>query len=181
MTSLFEQIRAGAPGADAALFDLLHAELRRIAGRFMARQADGHTLQPTALVNEAYLRLVDRDASWADRAHFLNAAARAMRWILVDHARARGADKRKGVRVTLDEERHGTADGVTEVVVVHEALEKLEEVHPEHARVVELRYFAGLEYAEIAQVLGVTERTIYNRWKRAKAWLFRQIGEYGAT
>jgi RNA polymerase sigma factor (TIGR02999 family) len=163
------------------LFQLVYQELRRIAGSMMRRERLDHTLQPTALVHEAYLRLVDQTRpDWQDRAHFFGIAARAMRQILVDHARRRGADKRGGAwhRITLDENLpgHAAAGGAElEILALHEALEKLARDEPRLARVVELRVFAGLLGREVALVLGVSKRTADEDWKLAKMWIGREL------
>ena len=178
VTALLSDLQAGRTAAGAQLFDVVQGELRRLAGAQMAGERSGHTLQPTALVNEAYLRLVGAaDTGWENRGHFMRAAARAMRQILVDHARRRDAAKRGGgaSRVTLRETSHGVLEPDVEVIAVHEALERLEGIDADAARVVELRYFAGLTKAEAAGVLGITERTVHNTWTRARAWLFHEL------
>lgn len=172
-----EETPADAPSADQ-LLTLLYDELRTIAHLHMRGERDDHTLVPTALVHEAYLSLRGRDpATFANRAHFLRAASRAMRHILVDHARARQAIKRDGgVRVTLDEGlTAGPADPV-EVLALDDALSRLEATEPRWARVVELRCFAGLELAEIAATLDVSETTVKRDWRFARAWLARGLG-----
>ncbi len=180
VTEILAELSSGREGAADELFGAVYGELRRLAGGYMAGQRASHTLQPTALVNEACLKLLGGAGSrWEDRSHFLHAAARAMRQILVDHARMRGARKRGGdaVRVTLRETTHGTEDPGVEVLAVHEAMRTLEEVDPRKATVVELRYFAGLDIEETAQVMGVNERTVRRLWDRARAWLYKEMGE----
>ena len=178
VTEVLRDLREGAPNAGEELFRIVYGELHRLAESHMRRQRPGHTLQPTALVNEAYLRLMGTpSARWKDRSHFLSAASRAMRSILVDFARRRGAKKRGGGmrRVTLDV---GVADAPhtsEDVLAVHEALVKLEAVDPQGSRVVELRFFGGLTAAETARVLEVAESTVYLAWEHARAWLFREI------
>jgi RNA polymerase sigma factor (TIGR02999 family) len=177
ITRILSDLRRGDPGAEAALFDLVQDELQRVARALMHRQPAGHTLQPTALVNEAYLRLLGGgDADFADRDHFLRTAARAMRSILVDHARRRLADKRGGERqqVVLRDD-HAAEVPDEEIVAVNEALARLEAVQPRGARVVELRFFGGMGEEEIARLLDVGVRTVRRDWQLARAWLYREI------
>ena len=160
------------------LTPLVHAELRRIARRQMGGEREGHTLQATALVNEAYLRLAGQDGfGWRDRAHFYAVCAQVMRHVLIDHARAHARDKRGGgaLHVSLDEAALMAGEGASELVALDEALRALEEVDPQKGRVVELRYFAGLSIEETAEVLGVSPTTVRREWRRAKAWLYRAI------
>lgn len=162
------------------LFELVYAELHRMAGALMRHERPGHTLQATALVNETYLRLVeDRPVEWKGRAHFFGIAATAMRRILVEHARERAAAKRGGgwERVTLDEEiaRSGVSDA--EILDLDVALTRLAEMDARSARVVELRIFAGMEMKEIALILGVSERTVHGDWHVARMWLARELSE----
>jgi RNA polymerase sigma factor (TIGR02999 family) len=178
VTRILADLREGREGALDALFLAVHSELRRLAGRCMAGQRRSHTLQPTALVNEAYLKLVGSTAaSWEERSHFFHAAARAMRQILVDHARMRAARKRGGgaLKVTLSETTNAEEDPGVEVLAVHEAMEKLASIDPRKAEVVELRYFGGLTVEETARALDVTDRTVRRIWDRARAWLFREM------
>ena len=167
-------------GDDAALHELVplvHDELRRIAAACMRGERPGHTLQATALVNEAYLRLVDvRKVDWRDRAHFLAMSARLMRRILVDVARSKGYQKRGGsaVRVSFSEELP-IADRSGELVAIDDALASLEQLDPRKSRVIELRFFGGLSVEETAQVLDVSPATVMREWKLAKAWLAREI------
>ena len=158
-----------------ALMPKVYADLRRVAAGYMRREAAGHPLQPTALVHEAYVRLVDqKHVQWRNRAHFFGVAANLMRRILVDHARRRRADKRGGdwERVTLagDEvaiDSHKEID----VLALHEALERLAAFDPQQERIVELRYFGGLTIEEAAEVLGISAATVVREWTIAKAWL----------
>lgn len=168
-------------GGDRSAFDRLvpiaHDELHRIARHLMRRERDGHTLQTTAVVNEAYLRLVDlRRVRWQDRAHFFAMSARVMRRILVDHARAHRSLKRSGsqLRVSLGDVAGAPGDGI-DFVALHEALEALERLGPRKGRVVELRYFGGLTVKETAEVLQVSEITVLRDWRFAKAWLAREL------
>ncbi len=178
VTQLLQGVQQEEDGARDALFEAVYAELRAMAGARMRGERPSHTLQPTALVHEAFVKLVGRDPAGFDgRRHFLHAAARAMRQILVDHARARAAQKRGGgaQRVTLEETSHGTIDPGEEVLQVHEAIAKLESIDVQLARVVELRYFAGLKVEETASLMDVTERTVYRLWERARIWLLREM------
>lgn len=157
------------------LFELLHDELHRLAQSAMRRERPGHTLQPTALINEAYLRLTARSGSWQDRAAFMGAAARAMREVLIDHARIRGAAKRQGVIVELRETDAAGDIHLDEVLVVDEALREFAELDERAAQVVELRYFAGMNVEEAAAVLAVSEKTIKRDWQFARAWMERRL------
>lgn len=160
------------------LVPLVYAELRRRAGAQLARERGSHTLQPTALVHEAFLRMVDQRAShWQNRAQFYAVAAQLMRRILVDHARARVAAKRGGgaVRIPLDEAGEAAAGPETDVLHLHQALERLAALDPRQAQVVELRYFGGLTTGEVAAVLEIAEITVKRDWAMAKAWLYREL------
>jgi RNA polymerase sigma factor (TIGR02999 family) len=161
------------------LMPIVHTELRRIARRAWRREQIGHTLQPTALVNELYLRLVDqRRASWANRAQFFAIAAQIMRRILVDHARAQSAAKRGGgsPSVLLDERGENVnLNSALEVLAVDDALTRLANLDNVQARIVELRFFAGLTVEETAHVLGVSPRTIKREWRLARAWLHNEL------
>jgi RNA polymerase sigma factor (TIGR02999 family) len=167
------------------LFPLVYAELRRIASREMRRERPGRTLQTTALVHEAYLRLLkDASLSFENRAHFLGIAARAMREILIEHARGRGARKRGGgaVRITLDEVVAPVAEPSIDVLALDEALERLARLDERHARVVELRYFGGLSVEETAAALELSPATVKRAWTLARAWLYRELtGQGGAA
>jgi RNA polymerase sigma factor (TIGR02999 family) len=175
---LLERARGGDEPAVGELVPLVYAELRRIAASCLRRERPGHTLQATALVHEAYLRLLkDHDLSFQNRAHFLGIAARAMRQILVEHARARDAEKRGGERhrITLDEAIAATGGQEVDVLAIHEALERLAVLDAQHARLVELRFFGGLTNEEAAEALGVSVATIKRTWAAARAWLFREL------
>ena len=168
----------GSAGAREELLRLVYEELHGLAARSMRGQRPGHTLQPTALVNEAYVRLMGgAEATWQNRAHFLGTAARAMRSILVDMARARAATKRGGqqVRIAFHGAVHGRRDSVEGVIAIHEALARLEQVDPRKSEVVELRFFAGLSVEETARVLDVSKRTVERLWELARVWLYREI------
>jgi RNA polymerase sigma-70 factor (ECF subfamily) len=157
---------------------LVYDELRRMARRHIARQAPGHMLQTTALVHEAYLKLVDlKDVRWQDRAHFFAVAAKAMRHILVDYARSRHAAKRGGRFriVSLDEAAAICEDRAAEVVALDDALKGLAALDPRKCQVVELRYFGGLSVADTAEVLGVSPETVARDWRLARTWLLREL------
>jgi RNA polymerase sigma factor (TIGR02999 family) len=176
-----ELLRAWSDGDDGALerlLPLVEAELRRLARGYMGRERRGHTLQTTALVNEAFLRLTDaRRVRWQDRAHFLGISARLMRRVLVDHARARGYRKRGGAaqRVTLDEALVASPDPGLDVLALDRALEALAEVDDRKSKVVELRFFGGLSVEETAEVLHVSPDTVKRDWRLAKLWLLREL------
>jgi len=177
--------KAGAGGQATCdeLFPLVYAELRRIAAREMRREKPGRTLQTTALVHEAYLRLLkDASLSFENRAHFLGIAARAMREILIEHARARSARKRGGgaVRLTVDDLVAPAPAPSIDVLALDEALQRLTRLDERHARVVELRYFGGLSVEETASALGVSPATVKRAWTLARAWLFREMTGSGS-
>jgi len=173
-----EALPSGRSAATERLLVLVYDELRRVASRIMSGERPGHTLQPTALVHEAYLKLVDQESlRWNDRAHFMGIAARAMRQILVDHARRRSAEKRGGEyqRVTFLEDLAIGPSAEVELLELHEALEKLALEDERSARVAELRLFGGLSIIEVAEVLGVSQRTVFGDWSVARLWLSRQL------
>ncbi len=178
VTQLLARAKAGNAAALEELVPLVYVELRRIAGRYVRRERAGHSLQATALVHEAYLRLLkDADLTFENRAHFLGIAARSMRQILVEHARARDAEKRGGERqrVTLDE---GVAAGGpvdVDLLALEEALERLAALNAHHARIVELRFFGGLTNEETAAALDISPATVKRAWVVARAWLFREL------
>jgi RNA polymerase sigma factor (TIGR02999 family) len=184
VTRLLAAWKEGDKAAADQLLPLVYDELHRAATRAMRNEAVGHTLQPTALVNEVYLRLVDQTAaSWKNRSQFFGVAAQAMRRILVDHARARLSDKRGGGAraVTLDEvhdlpQAHDESSGI-DILSLNEALEKLAAFDPDQARVVELRYFAGLNIDETAEALGISAATVKREWVVARAWLKRELSQ----
>lgn len=171
---------AGDRSAGERLVPAVYAELRRQAARAMRREASGHTLETTALVHEAYLRLVDqRRVEWRNRAHFFGIAAQVMRRILVDHARARHTDKRGGGMPLLNLDEADAAAtppiGPIDLLALHDALDRLAVLDPEQARLVELRYFTGLNIEETAQALGVAPATVKREWAIARAWLRREL------
>ena len=178
LTDLLLKWSNGDKAALEKLMPLIHGELRRLAHRYMRRERDGHTLQTTALVNEAYLRLVNRKRmQWQNRAHFFAIAAESMRSILVDHARSQASAKRGGRagKIEFDEALVVSQDRAAEVVAVDEALRRLAEIDPLQSRLVELRFFGGLTIEETAKVLGLSPATIKREWGTAKAWLFHEL------
>ncbi len=177
ITRLLLDLQAGREGAMESLLPLVYGELREMASRVMHAERPDHTLQPTALVHEAYLRLVDqRSASYESRMHFYAVAAQLMRRILVDHARRKNSAKRGGGRVVaLVEGMDAAAESSEDIIRVDEALERLATIDPRQARVVELRFFAGLSNEETASVLEVSERTVKRDWAMARAWLHREL------
>jgi RNA polymerase sigma-70 factor (ECF subfamily) len=178
LTRLLHDLRDGTPAARDALLDATYAQLRRIAGAIMRRERPGHTLQPTELVHDAWLKLVDQTrVAWTDRAHFLNIAGRAMRQVLVDHARRRGAMKRGDAaeRVTFDDEGGHGASASFEILALHDALETLAELDARAAQVVEARVFGGMTVEEVAHVLDVSRRTVELDWTVARRWLAREL------
>lgn len=180
VTDLLVAWRDGDEAALERLSPLLYTELRRLAGAYMAREAPGHTLQATALVNEAFVRLVDADVDYRDRRHFFALAARMMRRILVDHARSRERDKRGGgvLALSYDEELHVPAGGegnTASVLELDEALSRLAEIDTRMVEAVELIFFGGLTYEEAAEVLGVSRSTLFEDVRFARAWLKRAM------
>lgn len=167
-------------GAVEKLLPLVYAELRTMAAAKMSREAAGHTLQPTALVHEAWLRLVgDEEQNWRNRAYFFAAAAEAMRRILVEHARKKSRLKHGAGQERFDIAEIEVADATPDekILLVNDALKRLEAEHPERARVVVLKYFGGMKNKEVADALGTSERTVGNHWFHARAWLFDRICE----
>ena len=182
LTRLLGAAARGDAHAARELLPLVYEQLRDLARYRMADERAGHTLQATALVHEAYLRLVgDRDVPWSGRAHFFAAAAEAMRRILIDHARAHGGPKRGNGRrrVPLNVVDLAAPDQSTEILSLDEALSRLEGVSADLAQVVRFRFYAGLSVAETAEALSVTPRTVERRWAAARAWLFRELGYDG--
>ena len=166
------------------LMSLVYEELHRLAHRYMKRESPGHTLQTSALVNEAFVRLVDfKNVRWQNRAHFFGISAQMMRRILVDYARKRNYAKRGGgaQQISLDEGLTVSQGRSAEVVHVHEALEQLAEFDPRKSQIVELRFFGGLSIEETAEVLGVSPGTVMRDWTLAKAWLRREISSAGSA
>ncbi len=180
VTQLLAAWGTGDKSALDKLLPLVHAELRRIARRQMSQERDGHTLQATALVNEAYLRLAGQDRfEWHNRTHFFAVCAQVMRHVLIDHARAHARDTRGGgaVQVSLEEAAAFAGQPAEHFLALDEALRFLENVDPQKSRIVELRYFGGLSIEETAEVMNISPRTVRREWQRSKAWLYRLITE----
>lgn len=178
VTRILKRASAGDESAINRLLPMVYDELRALAESYLQCENPGHTLQATALVHEAYLRLVKQeDVEWQNRAHFFALAAQAIRRILVDHARSRGRAKRGGdrERVTLDEDPALTPDRDLDLIELDAALEKLARLHERQARIVELRFFGGLTLREAAEVLGVSPWTVDGDWSMARAWLRREL------
>jgi RNA polymerase sigma factor (TIGR02999 family) len=177
-TQLLHASRAGDRQAFDALFAVAYEELRRAARYRLGRRRAGETLSTTVLVHEAYVRLVDQSrAKWVDRAHFLAIASRAMRFVLIDHARAGAAEKRGGgaERISLDGVQVAAGEPEPDLLALHEALERLSEFSPRLGQLVEYRFFGGLTYDEIAEVTGLSVPTVKRDWTRARTWLFRAM------
>lgn len=177
VTRLLRELDGGDPRVADRLIPLVYEELRRLAASYMADERPDHTLQPTALVHEAYLRLVDqRSVRWRSRTHFLAIAATAMRRLLIDHARRHRAEKRGGGRrVTLSEGIAGGEAADLDVLALEEALTRLAEIDGRQAHVIELRFFGGLRVEEAAEVLGISPATVKRDWQHARAWLRREL------
>ena len=180
VTLLLAEIREGNQESANRLMPLIYSELRRMAGAHMQRERAAHTLQATALVNEAYMRLAGGEpVSWQNRAHFLGVAAHAMREVLLDYARRHAAGKRGGKdarKVDIDVELRGASSKIENVIAIDEALNRLALIDPRQSRLIELRFFAGLSVEEAAEVMGVSPVTIKREWRSAKAWLHRELG-----
>jgi RNA polymerase sigma factor (TIGR02999 family) len=179
VTSLLVASSNGDQEALNHLLPLVYDELRRLADRYLHRERADHTLQPTALVHEAYLRLIDQKVSWANRAHFFGVAAEMMRRILIDHARGRQAVKRgsAGIKLSLDDVLELTEEKAADLIALDEALKALAEFDAQKARIVELRFFVGLSIEETASVLGLGTATITRQWRLAKAWLYHELSQ----
>ena len=180
VTQLLADWGKGDRSALDKLFPLVQSELRRIAQRQMSQERPGHTLQATALVNEAYLKLAGQHGvDWHNRAHFFAVCAQVMRHILIDHARAHGRDKRGGgaVKVSLNDALVVAEDQASHFLALDEALRVLERLDPQKGKIVELRYFDGLSVEEAAEVMNISPRTVRREWQRAKAWLYRMMTE----
>jgi len=183
ITRLLGELRAGRHEAQSKLMDAVYSDLHKIAGRMLQRERTGHTLQATALVNEAYMQMVgDARLDWKDRSHFFAAAAQSMRHILVDYARRHKAAKREGDRhrVELTDALAISEDRLEEVLAIDEALTRLAEWDARQCRVVEMRFFGGMTEEEIAEVLGVGRRTVSRDWNLARAWLHGELNRTGA-
>lgn len=180
VTGILVRLSDGDKDAVNDLLPLVYDELRRLAGNYLRQERSDHTLQPTALVNEAYLKMVDIDRiSWQNKAHFVAVAANQMRRILVDHARRRNAFKRGGEFhiLTLNDEIDKAADETTELIELDDALTELAKMDALKAQIVEMRYFGGLTMDEVAEVLGVSVITVKRHWKMTKAWLFGRLAK----
>lgn len=178
ITRLLADLRGGNRDVHAQLIPLVYDELRRLAAHYMRQERTDHTLQPTALVHEAYLRLVEqREVTWENRAHFFGVAANLMRRILVDHARSKRAEKRGGSvqRVTLDHALQYCEEKSDELIALDEALTRLATWDPRQCQIVELRFFGGLTEDETAAILGVSPRTVKRDWRVARIWLHGEI------
>lgn len=178
ITRMLDELRAGRREVESRLLEAVYPELRRIAAHYMQGERAGHTLQPTALVNEAYLELVGQaDIDWRNRSHFFGVAAQLMRRILVNYARRRKAQKREGKRqrVELSDTLAIAEDRLDEIIAVDEALDRLAEWDPRQAKIVELRFFAGLTEDEIAEAVGISPRTVKRDWMIARAWLHSEL------
>ena len=179
VTRILQEAEAGRREGLEELLPVLYEELRGLAGAFLRHERRGHTLQPTALAHEAWLRLVDAEQiQWKGRSHFLALAARVMRRVLIDHARRHGAEKRGGgrQRVTLSEGTPILGGSEVDVLALDEALTELGELDDRKARVVEFRFFAGMNMREVAEALGVSQTTAEDDWYFARAWLARRLG-----
>jgi RNA polymerase sigma factor (TIGR02999 family) len=179
VTQLLVRWSQGDQAALDKLMPLVYSELHRLAGAYLRRERPGHTLQPTALVNEAYLRLVDqKNARWQNRAQFFGVAAQLMRRILVDHARQHQAAKRGGSdlrRLSITSAEPVANKSELDLLALHEALEELTKIDPQQGRVVELKFFGGLSIEETAEVMGIGHATVERDWKMARAWLRRKL------
>lgn len=179
LTQMLIQLSEGNAQMVDDILPLIYDELRRLAGNYLRRERSDHTLQPTALVHEAYIKLIDQtQVKWQNRAHFFGIAANIMRRILVDYARQHKAEKRGGAaeKMPLEEEILIVSEGKSaELLALDEALENLAKMDPQKSKIVELRYFGGLSVEETAEVLGVSEITVKRHWRMAKAWLYGQL------
>jgi len=178
VTRILLELKQGKRGSEGRLIELVYDELHRLARHYMRKERPDHTLQPSAVVNEAWLKLVrDPDRSWQNRSHFVAAAARAMRLLLVDYGRQRRAEKRGGerIRVELSGLESLSNSRLEEMIAVDEALARLEAWDPRQSQIVELRFFGGLTEEEIAELLGVSARTVKRDWTVAKAWLYGEL------
>ena len=177
ITRLLRDASAGKRGAVDALFPIVYFEMRRLSASYLRKERPGHTLQSTALVHEAYLRLIDQKISWQSRAHFMGIAAQIMRRILLDHAKSKAAAKRGGgeIALELDESCIGGKVRDLNLIALDEALLELEKIDPIRSRIVEMRFFGGLSNEESAEVLGISTATVQRQWAGARAWLFHAV------
>ncbi|HEX8096856.1 MAG TPA: sigma-70 family RNA polymerase sigma factor [Pyrinomonadaceae bacterium] len=180
VTQILQEWGGGDPEAPARLMPFVYDELRRLARTFLSKERDARTLQPTALVHEAYLRLVDQTrVNWQNRAQFYGIASSMMRRVLIDHARAHATEKRGGgaVHLSLDDAQIPLEQRAGWLVALDEALERLARMDERKARIVEMRFFGGLSDEEIAEFLGVSVRTVLRDWKTARLWLYRELAQ----
>jgi len=180
ITRVLRTVSGGDPTAVNTLMEMVYGELRRIAGHYFRQEAEGHTLQPTALVHEAYLQLVNvKDVEWKDRNHFFAIAARTMRQILVHHAIRKKSLKRGGgcERVSLDEGLALSREKTVDILVMEEGLRELERRDSRSAQIVELRFYGGLREVDVAEAMGLSRRTVQQEWRHAKAWLRNYLSE----
>lgn len=177
ITRLLQKVREGDSGAFDRLMPLVYDELQEIARRQLRKERPGHTLDTSALTHEVYLKLVDQEVDWENRAHFFVLAARAMRQILIDYARKRNAQKRGGdwTRTTLSPRHLHTEVQMGEMLALDEVLDRLEDLDERASRVVELRFFGGMTEDEVAEVLDVSTRTVQRDWRKARAWLYKEL------
>jgi len=178
VTILLQAMNRGDKSAADQLLPLVYSELHRLAKGYMSRERRDHTLQPTALINQAYLRIAQQEnVEWQNHSHFIGFAANVMRRVLVDHARERNAAMRGGkqVRVDLDEGIAVSKERSAEILLLEDALTRLEQLNPRQAKVVEMRYFGGLSVEEVASVLGIAPRSVKRDWALARMWLFEEI------
>lgn len=178
LTGILQDWSAGDPQAADRIFERVYPELKGVARRHLSSERAGHTIQPTALVNEAFLKLkAGSQIEWQDRAHFFAIAARIIRQILVDYGRRRNAKRRGGgLAITLNEELHGAQEDALELLALDEALNRLEALNPRQAEVVAMRYFGGMTVQEVATVTQRSEATVGRDWRAARAWLYRALG-----
>ena len=178
VTRLLNDLRSGKREAEATLIPIVYKELRRLAAHYLRAERPDHTLQPTALVHEAYLRLTKiREVDWQSRSHFFATAACVMRRILVDHARRRRANKREGFRdaIGLEEDFVVSPSRTSELLALDDALDKLAKLNVRQSKIVELRFFGGMSEAETGSVLGISARTVKRDWRMARAWLHNEM------
>jgi RNA polymerase sigma factor (TIGR02999 family) len=177
ITQLLLDASAGNQDAVDALFPIVYAEMRRLSTSYLRKERPGHTLQSTALVHEAYLRLIDQKVNWQSRAHFMGIAAQTMRRILLDHAKRKAAGKRGGgdIAIEFDESSIGGKVRDLNLIALDEALLELEKIDPIRSRIVEMRFFGGLSNEESAEVLGISTATVQRQWAGARAWLFHTM------
>jgi RNA polymerase sigma factor (TIGR02999 family) len=176
-TQLLLDAAVGKQDAVDALLPIVYAEMRRLASSYLRRERFGHTLQSTALVHEAYMRLIDQKVSWQSRAHFMGIAAQTMRRILLDHVKRKVAAKRGGgqIAIELDESVIGTSPRDVDLIALDDALSELAKIDPVRSRIVEMKFFGGLSNEEAAEVLGISGATVQRQWAGARAWLFHAL------